>query len=835
VPNHDLGHRPSGTWDIPGSSFLQFRDNPFILRRHLATVKTNHEPTELTRLTDPIPFDVRRGTMQRALLLSILLLTGVARAADPLSEALQQGLLAEEVQQDLDAAIASYQSVVDQHDAQRRWVATALFRLGESYRKQGKTAEAIASYRRLIAEFDDQTELARMSRHGLENLAPGAAVAAGPLPPGVQRQKELLAQELSLVEQQIAEKRKQISVGRAPSGDLLPLQREALSLQRQMAALDATRADLLSEVLLPPAAPDDAILPLDGVTEEEQRELDRLMELVRNSPDLINFSMRGDPPLHAAARKGQLAVARFLIENGADLGLRDSGSYTPLHRAVEGGHKAMAEMLLAAGANADAAGYSDKRPLHLAAFWGFTEIAKVLLAAGADVNAAARGGTPLHEAIPRERMPMIDLLLDSGADLEAKTPVHYEPPRAATPLMLAIEMNFPSTVEHLLMRGADINASNASGDRVLHIAVQSSRPDPILRALLERGPDLEALSQNLTPLQVACVNRNTSAARLLLEAGANPNVRFDRAGRVTVQPRPGTGRSGSSIHLEADGKTPLHWAVADSDLELTGLLVAHGADPNARDHRGNTPLLGAVWERGERGERVETELEVAFLDFLRQAAALLLSAGADPNTADETGWTLLQHALGIGGEHADPTIPFHHAVCVRALELVERLLEAGADPNAATISGATPMHAAALWPAPNVMQKLLDHGGKIDLQDRLGNTPLHVAARANYHREVVRFLLTRGAPVNARNRRGETPLDIATGRTPYQRWPGVGLIEAFDRHGRQVHPVAAPPSEEIADLLREHGAKATPSTPNPAPNGPAAERDVPSATDPANP
>jgi tetratricopeptide (TPR) repeat protein len=339
-------------------------------------VKTNHEPTEPTRLTDPIPFDVRRGTRQRALLLSILLVAGVARAADPLSEALQQGLLAEEVRQDLDAAIASYQSVVDQHDAQRRWVATALFRLGESYRKQGKTAEAIASYRRLIAEFSDQTELARFSRQNLEALAPGAAVAAGPLPPAVQRQKELLAQELALVEQQIAEKRNQISVGRAPSGDLLPLQREALSLQRQMAALDATRVDLLSEVLLPSVAPADATLSIDGVTEEEQRELDRLTELVRNSPDLINSSTRGNPPLHSAALKGQLAVARFLIENGADLGLRDSDSYTALHRAIESGHKAMTEMLLAAGAQVDASGNVDRRPLHLAADRGFTEIIK---------------------------------------------------------------------------------------------------------------------------------------------------------------------------------------------------------------------------------------------------------------------------------------------------------------------------------------------------------------------------------------------------------------------------------------------------------------------------
>jgi hypothetical protein len=96
--------------------------------------------------THPIPFDVRCGTRQRALLLSILLVEGVARAADPLSEALQQGLLAEEVRQDLDAAIAAYQSVVvDQHDAQRRWVATELFPLGESYRKQGKHGAEVAT------------------------------------------------------------------------------------------------------------------------------------------------------------------------------------------------------------------------------------------------------------------------------------------------------------------------------------------------------------------------------------------------------------------------------------------------------------------------------------------------------------------------------------------------------------------------------------------------------------------------------------------------------------------------------------------------------------------
>jgi TolA-binding protein len=90
------------------------------------------------------------------LLLIVLLAAPAARAADPLSVTLQQGLLAEEVHHDLDTAIAAYQSVVTQHDDQRRLAATALFRLGECYRKQGKTSDAVAQYQRLLAEFSDQ-------------------------------------------------------------------------------------------------------------------------------------------------------------------------------------------------------------------------------------------------------------------------------------------------------------------------------------------------------------------------------------------------------------------------------------------------------------------------------------------------------------------------------------------------------------------------------------------------------------------------------------------------------------------------------------------------------
>ena len=79
------------------------------------------------------------------------LVTGLASgvsAADNLSEALQKGLLEEEANHDLNAAIQAYQSVIDQFGDQRKIAATAVFRLGECYRKQGKTNEANAQFRK---------------------------------------------------------------------------------------------------------------------------------------------------------------------------------------------------------------------------------------------------------------------------------------------------------------------------------------------------------------------------------------------------------------------------------------------------------------------------------------------------------------------------------------------------------------------------------------------------------------------------------------------------------------------------------------------------------------
>src|SRR5690348_19582 len=88
-------------------------------------------------------------------------------ATDDLSTTLSKGLFEEEANHNLGAAIRTYQSVIDRFDTDRKLAATAIFRLGECYRKQGSTNEANAQYQRILREFADQAPLVALSRQNL--------------------------------------------------------------------------------------------------------------------------------------------------------------------------------------------------------------------------------------------------------------------------------------------------------------------------------------------------------------------------------------------------------------------------------------------------------------------------------------------------------------------------------------------------------------------------------------------------------------------------------------------------------------------------------------------
>lgn len=108
-----------------------------------------------------------RQCFTHGLLLLCVAATAITRpafAADALTEQLQRGLFEEEANRNLEAAIKEYQAVVTQSDDQRKVIATALFRLGECYRKLGRTNDASAQYQRILRDFAEQEPLAKLSR-----------------------------------------------------------------------------------------------------------------------------------------------------------------------------------------------------------------------------------------------------------------------------------------------------------------------------------------------------------------------------------------------------------------------------------------------------------------------------------------------------------------------------------------------------------------------------------------------------------------------------------------------------------------------------------------------
>jgi len=211
---------------------------------------------------------------------------------------------------------------------------------------------------------------------------------------------------------------------------------------------------------------------------------------------------------------------------------------------------------------------------------------------------------------------------------------------------------------------------------------------------------------------------------------------------------------------------PLHHAALVGDLAQVQALVAAGADVNAKNERGFTPVLCACV-----GGRC---------DIIR---FLVNQAGADIHAANTRGVTPLLAAARWGhtdavdllflcGADADAaradaqgTTPLHEAAAGGHLAMAVKLCGLGAPVNCVTAQGVTPLNLAAERGYVELAQYLLTEGADVDLADcKTGDTALHRAARAGEF-SMVRLLLQHRAQPQARNAEGLRAIDVATDPT----------------------------------------------------------------------
>jgi ankyrin repeat protein len=363
-------------------------------------------------------------------------------------------------------------------------------------------------------------------------------------------------------------------------------------------------------------------------------------------------------PLHTAAKEGTAAIVELLLASGADVNSRDASNYTALQKAagrkdnavlralVKGGaeigyvlHEVLehenveaARMLIENGADLSLKNESGAQPLHIAVYEGLTEAVALLLKAGAPPEAVdTDGDTPLHLAV--RHLPIVELLL------AAKAPVNARSKSGATPLYNAVVAGQAAAVTRLLQAGADPKldaATSTEGNTlVAHVAAQGTAE--ILELLLAAGANPNRGSEGgvaggPSPLTLAAGRKKEAEkmVALLLKAGARVITDDERstplhaalAGDPEAAPRVLRLLLSAGAPVDAkneNGRTPLHEAADRRNVEAVRVLLAAGAKVNATDTCEATPLWSAL-----PGQRHSEANALAVVE-------LLVAAGADVN------------------------------------------------------------------------------------------------------------------------------------------------------------------------------------------------------------
>jgi hypothetical protein len=451
------------------------------------------------------------------LLFSLTVSVVVALAADPLTEAFQRGLLAEEAQRDLKAAAAAYGEVLRQADTQRELVATALFRLAETQRRLGRTNEALAGYRRLVREFSDQTNLTGLAVARLPDKPAGGA--------GVQlleAQWEQASQSLARTSRDqtelagfLRQTRALASLGeisgalaaRYPSVELQRLRAERNSAEVAAAGLSPDFGPQHPEVVRNKAV----LAKLDEQLEREitsilngldvrEQALGADVESQRRVLRLLEAKLaqeRNDSGVTPAAGAGRSEAIQLLAEEirlaeaqVAEIRLQGSqGAATQaellqaqrdvlaLKRQLAGLRQPELVELLPAPATA-AVPEPDEESREI-------ERLRRMLANSPDLINAPKGDpleTPLQTAARLDQARVVEFLLAQKADLNV-------PAGRRTPLHVAASAGHKRMVELLLKAGAKVDAQTGDGQTPLHMAIAAGHRQ-VVQALVAAGTNL---------------------------------------------------------------------------------------------------------------------------------------------------------------------------------------------------------------------------------------------------------------------------------------------------------------------------------------------------------
>ena len=405
-----------------------------------------------------------------------------------------------------------------------------------------------------------------------------------------------------------------------------------------------------------------------------RNDVDTVDQLIRAGANVNTANDLGVMPLSLACLNRNVAIVERLLAAGANPNAAMTGE-TALMTAARTGSADAVKALLVHGANINV-----KEPARgqTALMWAASQqhpdVVRLLIEAGADVNARSQsyairvnyggqsnnggdptnpvtpgdtqrgGSTPLLFAARNGDVESLGLLLAAGARINDPLP------DGMTPLTLAARSGQSAAAKFLIEKGADVNAA-AVGFTALHAAVlmgdlevvkslvshganpniQLTKPEPIRRG----GQDISLPVSYLgyTPLLLAAKFADADIERALLDAAADPSIPA-KSGITPLMAAAGLGSGGATRRGVNVLSTYGRVSSADEEkdtFDAVRALLDRGANPNAADSTGSTPLFGAV----AKG--------------FNTVVQLLVDKGADVNAVNKRGQTLLKLTSGGGG------------------------------------------------------------------------------------------------------------------------------------------------------------------------------------------
>ena len=536
-----------------------------------------------------------------------------------------------------------------------------------------------------------------------------------------------------------------------------------------------------------------------------------LMGAGRNSGVAPVSSTRSGTALLQAVQSDDEKSVTALIREKVDVNAKEEDGATALAWAAVRCNPDIAKLLLKSGANPNLTNEQGIGPLYLAITNGSTATVELLLRSGANPNIAREDGeTPLMTATRLGQVDVMKMLLDRGALVNAR-----EKQFGQTALMWAA--GYPAVTRLLVDHAADVHAVS----KVWNITATIYTPSTVTlgRTGIPWNNDGAYSSKQggQNALLFAVQQHDLESARILVNAGVDVNIaaadgttpllaalyKWDPLGKKFVAGTGAPAASGSSARFGAD-------------LAMATFLLDRGAKVNVADGAGYTPLHGAALavaaittmgrDRSAYGggralkakakpddgpspgadadKKAQAPSAADSAVKLQETLAMvkrLLDAGADPNRA-----TLYPTSGPVGDVRINPAPPgssaFHIAANSDCVALVKMLAEKGANPNLLRKDGHTPFSVAVLSTNVAVVREMVASGA--DLTARYNPTdhfsdpvkPISLTRRDQTIMhiaagagapEVIEYLYSLGVRLDAKNSMGETPLELADHQERY--------------------------------------------------------------------